>query len=119
MGAAGKILLYDSHIDTVDVGDKSAWGWDPFQGKVENGVLYARGAGDEKQSTPGMLNGLALAKELGLLDGFTAYYSETWRRIATAGLRHWLNARASRRTMSLSANQRRWTSTGATRGAWN
>jgi putative selenium metabolism hydrolase len=74
MGHGRKILLYDSHIDTVDVGDRSAWGWDPFQGKVENGILYARGAGDEKQSTPGMLHGIALARELGLLDDFTVYY---------------------------------------------
>jgi putative selenium metabolism hydrolase len=74
MGHGRKILLYDSHIDTVDVGDRSAWGWDPFQGKVENGILYARGAGDEKQSTPGMLHGIALARELGLLDEFTVYY---------------------------------------------
>lgn len=74
MGTGPHILLYDSHIDTVDVGDRSAWGCDPFIGKVENGILYARGAGDEKQSTPGMLYGIAIAKELGLLDGWTVYY---------------------------------------------
>jgi putative selenium metabolism hydrolase len=74
MGRGPKVLLYDSHIDTVDIGDRSAWGWDPFQGKVENGILYARGAGDEKQSTPGMLYGIALARDLGLLEGLTVYY---------------------------------------------
>ena len=74
MGHGRRILLYDSHIDTVDVGDPSAWGWDPFQGKVEGGILFARGAGDEKQSTPGMLYGIALARELGLLEEFTVYY---------------------------------------------
>ena len=74
VGDGPKILLYDSHLDTVDVGDRSQWQWDPFEGKVENGILYARGAGDEKQSTPGMLYGLALARDLGLLDGYTAYY---------------------------------------------
>jgi len=67
-------LLYDSHIDTVGVGDPAAWAWDPFEGKVENGVLFARGACDEKGSTPGMIYGLAIAKELGLLDGISAYY---------------------------------------------
>ena len=46
MGHGPKVLLYDSHIDTVDVGDRTAWDWDPFQGKVEGGILYARGAGD-------------------------------------------------------------------------
>lgn len=67
-------LLYDSHIDTVGIGDLDAWSWDPFQGKVENGVFFARGACDEKGSTPGMIYGLALARELGLLDGVTGYY---------------------------------------------
>lgn len=67
-------LLYDSHIDTVGIGDPEEWKWDPFKGKVENGILFARGACDEKGSTPGMIYGLALAKELGLLEGITAYY---------------------------------------------
>jgi len=74
VGDGPRVLLYDSHLDTVDIGDASAWQWDPFQGKVEGGVFYARGAGDEKQSTPGMIYGMALARDLGLLDGFTLYY---------------------------------------------
>jgi putative selenium metabolism hydrolase len=74
IGHGPTVLIYDSHIDTVDVGDRADWDWDPFEGKVENGVLFARGAGDEKQSTPGMLYGLAIARDLGLLEGFTAYY---------------------------------------------
>lgn len=67
-------LLYDSHIDTVGIGAIEEWEWDPFTGKVENGVFFARGACDEKGSTPGMIYGLAMAKEFGLLDGFTGYY---------------------------------------------
>ncbi|MCQ3930215.1 MAG: YgeY family selenium metabolism-linked hydrolase [Chloroflexi bacterium] len=74
IGDGPKKLLYDSHIDTVSVGDPAEWKWDPFEGKVENGILYARGACDEKGSTPGMIYGLAIAHKLGLLKGFTAYY---------------------------------------------
>lgn len=74
VGNGSKVIVYDSHIDTVGIGDRSAWGWDPFEGKVENGVLYARGACDEKGSTPGMVHGLAIARDLGLLEGWTAYY---------------------------------------------
>jgi putative selenium metabolism hydrolase len=74
IGNGPRVIVYDSHIDTVGIGDPSAWNWDPFEGKVENGVLYARGACDEKGSTPGMVYGLALARDLGLLDGWTAYY---------------------------------------------
>jgi putative selenium metabolism hydrolase len=67
-------LLYDSHIDTVGIGAIEEWQWDPYQGKIENGVFFARGACDEKGSTPGMIYGLALAKEVGLLEGITGYY---------------------------------------------
>jgi putative selenium metabolism hydrolase len=67
-------IVYDSHIDTVGIGDRSTWEWEPFEGKVEDGNLFARGSCDEKGSTPGMIYGLALARDLGLLDGFTAYY---------------------------------------------
>ncbi len=74
IGNGPNILLYDSHIDTVGIGDPEAWDWDPFVGKVENGILYARGACDEKGSTPGMVYGLAIARDLGLLEGWTAYY---------------------------------------------
>ena len=74
IGSGDKILLYDSHIDTVGVGDPEEWGWHPFEGKIEDGILFARGACDAKGSTPGMVYGLAIARELGLLDGFTAYY---------------------------------------------
>ncbi len=74
IGEGPRSILYDSHIDTVGIGDPAEWAWDPFQGKVENGVLYARGASDEKGSTPGMVYGLAFAKRLGLLEGWTAYY---------------------------------------------
>ena len=74
IGNGPRVILYDSHIDTVGIGDPDEWEWDPFIGKVEDGVLFARGASDEKGSTPGMVYGLALAHQLGLLEGWTAYY---------------------------------------------
>ncbi len=74
IGNGPRVIVFDSHIDTVGIGDPSQWQWDPFVGKVENGILYARGACDEKGSTPGMVYALAIARDLGLLDGWTAYY---------------------------------------------
>ncbi|MEX1071312.1 MAG: YgeY family selenium metabolism-linked hydrolase [Anaerolineales bacterium] len=74
IGNGKRVIVMDSHIDTVGVGDPKEWGWDPFVGKVERGVLFARGACDEKGSTPGMVYALAIARDLGLLEGWTAYY---------------------------------------------
>ena len=74
IGNGPRTIVYDSHIDTVGIGDPYAWAWDPFAGKVEDGILFARGACDEKGSTPGMVYGLSIARDLDLLDGWTAYY---------------------------------------------
>jgi putative selenium metabolism hydrolase len=74
IGNGEKVIVYDSHIDTVGIGDPNNWEWDPFIGKVEDGILFARGAVDEKGSTPGMVYGLSFARDLGLLDGWTAWY---------------------------------------------
>jgi putative selenium metabolism hydrolase len=76
VGHGPKVLLYDSHLDTVGIGDPDSWSWDPFVGKVEEGVFYARGACDEKGSTPGMIYGLALGRDLGLFseEEYTIYY---------------------------------------------
>ncbi len=74
IGDGERKLLYDGHLDTVGVDDYEGVGFDPFEGKIEDGVLFARGACDTKGCVPGMVYGLAVARELGLLDGYTAYY---------------------------------------------
>ena len=51
----GPILLYDGHMDTVDVGNAGCWSRDPFAGEVERGVLYGRGASDMKGALAAMV----------------------------------------------------------------
>ena len=51
----GPKLLYDAHMDTVDVGDPSAWKRDPFAGEIQGGVLYGRGACDMKGALAAMV----------------------------------------------------------------
>ncbi|MPZ69375.1 MAG: YgeY family selenium metabolism-linked hydrolase [Actinobacteria bacterium] len=48
IGDGATTIVMDSHIDTVGIGDPLAWTFDPFEGKVENDVIYGRGAGDDK-----------------------------------------------------------------------
>ncbi len=74
IGDGKRSLLYDSHLDTVGVGDPKEWRHDPFGAVIEDGFMFGRGTVDEKGSTPPMIYGLKIAHELGLLDGFTAYY---------------------------------------------
>jgi putative selenium metabolism hydrolase len=74
VGDGPRTLLYDSHLDTVSIADAGEWRWDPFKGKVENGIIYGLGAGDEKCSTPPMIYALATLKKLGLARDWTLYY---------------------------------------------
>jgi succinyl-diaminopimelate desuccinylase len=44
----GKRLVFNGHLDTYPVGDKSAWTVDPFGAQVKDGRLYGRGSSDMK-----------------------------------------------------------------------
>jgi putative selenium metabolism hydrolase len=59
-------LLLDAHMDTVGIGDQSAWPHDPFEGKVENGVVFGRGASDNKGALAAQVYAGKLIAERGL-----------------------------------------------------
>jgi len=48
-------LMFDGHMDTVGVSDRSAWKRDPFGAQVENGIMYGLGAGDMKGALASMV----------------------------------------------------------------
>ncbi|MGC8779508.1 MAG: YgeY family selenium metabolism-linked hydrolase [Anaerolineae bacterium] len=56
----GPRLLFDGHMDTIDVGDQAAWPRDPFGGTIEDGILYGRGAVDMKSALAAMIFGVKL-----------------------------------------------------------
>lgn len=66
-------ILYDSHIDTVGVGDRASWDYDPFEGKFEKGIVYGRGASDNKAAIATMVYAGKLIKEKGLEDKITLW----------------------------------------------
>jgi len=73
IGSGPVTVLYDSHIDTVGVGDPAAWEFDPFLGKVENGIIYGRGASDNKMAIASMVYGAKVLKDLALDGPFTLW----------------------------------------------
>lgn len=48
-------LVFNGHMDTVDVTDKAAWEHSPWMGVVQDGVLYGIGACDMKASLAAMV----------------------------------------------------------------
>jgi len=71
IGNGKKKIMIDAHIDTVGIGDKSAWKIDPFAGVFKNDTIYGRGATDQKLSMVSMVYGGKMIKELGLKGDYT------------------------------------------------
>ncbi|MFC2011386.1 YgeY family selenium metabolism-linked hydrolase [Chloroflexota bacterium] len=51
----GPVLLYNGHIDTVPVGDRSLWQFNPFGAEIVDGRIVGRGACDMKGSLAAMM----------------------------------------------------------------
>ncbi len=46
-GEKGPLVIH-GHMDTVPIGPRESWEYDPFGGEIVNGLLYGRGAADMK-----------------------------------------------------------------------
>lgn len=73
IGSGKRVLAMDAHIDTVGVGDRSEWKWDPFEGKVEDGVIFGRGASDQEAGMVCMVYGARIIKDLDLHGDYTLW----------------------------------------------
>ncbi|NLG38172.1 MAG: M20 family metallopeptidase, partial [Clostridiales bacterium] len=65
-GTEGKrSVMLAAHLDTMPIGDLSAWTVDPLGGEVRDGKLYGRGSGDNKF---GIASGIFLLRALKVLN---------------------------------------------------
>lgn len=63
IGSGDRILAFDGHADTVEIGNLETWKHDPFEGKIENDIIYGRGACDQKGGLTSLIfSGLILQK---------------------------------------------------------
>ncbi|MBN2796097.1 MAG: YgeY family selenium metabolism-linked hydrolase [Clostridia bacterium] len=73
MGNGKKVIAFDGHIDTVDVGEISNWTFDPFQGKEDDLYIYGRGASDQEGGFASAVYGAKIMKDLDLLNEHTIW----------------------------------------------
>jgi putative selenium metabolism hydrolase len=66
VGKGPRLIAIDAHIDTVGLGNPAEWKHDPFKGKVEDGLVWGRGAGDQKGAVPAMVYATKIIKDLKL-----------------------------------------------------
>ena len=65
IGNGQPIIMFDSHVDTVEANDFSEWTHPPFDGVIEDGKLHGRGSVDMKSSAAASIYAGAVAKKLG------------------------------------------------------
>ncbi len=65
-GKGKKLIAIDAHVDTVGVGDRSEWKHDPYKGKVADGKVWGRGAGDQEGAIPAMVYAGKIMRDLKL-----------------------------------------------------
>jgi len=58
----GKKILFEGHMDHVDVGDVSKWSVDPYGGVIRDSKIYGRGATDMKGNLAAMIAAAAYLK---------------------------------------------------------
>jgi putative selenium metabolism hydrolase len=77
IGNGEKSILFDSHVDTVEVKDESKWDFPPFSGDIVDGRLHGRGSVDMKSAVAASIYAGAIAKKMGFTSGKTVYVSCT------------------------------------------
>ena len=73
IGSGKRVVMMDSHTDTVGVGDPKEWSFDPYKGKVEDGCVWGRGASDQRAGIACLVYAGRLIKDLKLTDDFTVW----------------------------------------------
>lgn len=76
-GSGPRVLAFDAHVDTVGISNPTHWRHDPFRGIVTDGILFARGASDQKGGLAAVVHGAALADRAGLPDDVTLWVTAT------------------------------------------
>ncbi len=73
IGRGKTVVAMDAHVDTVGVGSPDQWKWDPYRGRCAKGIIYGRGAVDQRAGMASMVYAGKMIKECGLLDDFSLW----------------------------------------------
>jgi putative selenium metabolism hydrolase len=77
IGSGSRLVAMDAHIDTVGIGDRSLWEYDPYEGYEDDEIIVGRGASDQEGGMASMVYGARIIKDLGLEDDYTLLVTGT------------------------------------------
>ena len=71
IGHGKHVIAMDAHIDTVGIGNRDNWKYDPYEGYEDEEVIIGRGASDQEGGMASMVYAGKIIKDLGLEDDYT------------------------------------------------
>ncbi len=71
IGNGKRLIAMDAHIDTVGVGNKDNWEFDPYEGYEDDEVIGGRGASDQEGGMASMVYAGKIIKDLELEGDYT------------------------------------------------
>lgn len=74
IGNGKRILAIDGHMDTVDIGLRENWSFDPLGGEIKDGYVHGRGTVDQKGGPAAFVTSGRILKELGFDRDLTIYF---------------------------------------------
>ncbi len=77
IGSGPRVLALDGHIDTVDVGERANWSFDPFCGQIRDGWVLGRGSVDQKGGLASLIAGGRILRAIGVPQNLTLYATAT------------------------------------------
>ena len=71
IGHGKHLVAMDAHIDTVGIGNRDNWTFDPYQGMEDAETIGGRGGSDQEGGMASMVYAGKIIKDLGLDGGYT------------------------------------------------
>lgn len=68
MGSGKTLICFDGHIDTVGIGNRDNWKFDPYEGFESDTEIGGRGTSDQLGGTVSAVYAAKIMKDLGLLN---------------------------------------------------
>ncbi|WP_316979070.1 YgeY family selenium metabolism-linked hydrolase [Shumkonia mesophila] len=77
IGRGKRLIALDGHIDTVGIGNRANWTFDPYEGYEDDETIGGRGASDQEGGMASMVYAARIIKDLDLADDYTLVVTGT------------------------------------------
>ncbi|MDX1700284.1 MAG: YgeY family selenium metabolism-linked hydrolase [Melioribacteraceae bacterium] len=77
IGNGNRVIAFDGHMDTVDLGSEKNWDFDPLGGDIKDGFVHGRGSVDQEGGIAAFITAAQIIKELGIENDLSIYFTAT------------------------------------------